>query len=88
MLVDAVPFALPQVVFVELLERVIALVEATVTEAVVEEITGEPVSLIETLATQISNRLLTDFPLVVTVVVTVIAVVVGMIKKNLYYSHY
>ena len=44
---------------------------ATVAEAVVEEITGEPVSLIETLATQISNRLLTDFPLVVTVVVTV-----------------
>ena len=44
---------------------------ATVAEAVVEEITGEPVSLIETLATQISSRLLTDFPLVVTVVVTV-----------------
>ena len=44
---------------------------ATVAEAVLEEITGEPVSLIETLATQISNRLLTDFPLVVTVVVTV-----------------
>lgn len=44
---------------------------ATVAEVVVEEITGEPVSLIETLATQISNRLLTDFPLVVAVVVTV-----------------
>ena len=44
---------------------------AIVADAVVEEITGEPVSLIETLATQISNRLLTDFPLVVTVVVTV-----------------
>ena len=44
---------------------------ATVAEAVVEEITGEPVSLIEALATQICNRLLADFPLVVSVVVTV-----------------
>ena len=38
MLVDAVPFALPQVVLVELLERVIALVDATVTVAVEEQL--------------------------------------------------
>jgi len=44
---------------------------ATVAEVVVEEITGEPVSLIETLATRISNRLLSDFLLVVSVAVTV-----------------
>jgi dihydroneopterin aldolase len=44
---------------------------ATVAEAVVEEIIGEPVSLIETLATQISNRLLNEFPLISSVVVTV-----------------
>ena len=44
---------------------------ATVAEAVVEEITGEPVSLIEALATRISKRLLEDFLLVESVVVTV-----------------
>lgn len=44
---------------------------ATVAEVVVSEITGESVLLIETLATQISNRLLTDFQLVESVVVTV-----------------
>ena len=44
---------------------------ATVAEAIVEEIIGEPVSLIETLATRISKHLLAEFPLVESVVVTV-----------------
>ena len=44
---------------------------ASVAEATVEEITGEPVSLIEALASRISNRLLQDFSLLQSVVVTV-----------------
>jgi 7,8-dihydroneopterin aldolase/epimerase/oxygenase len=44
---------------------------ASVAEVTVEEITGEPVALIETLATRISKRLLRDFPLLDSVVVTV-----------------
>ena len=44
---------------------------AIVAEVSVEEITGEPVALIETLATRISKRLLRDFPLLDSVVVTV-----------------
>jgi dihydroneopterin aldolase len=44
---------------------------ASVAEATVEEITGEPVSLIEALATRISKRLLEDFSLLDSVVVTV-----------------
>jgi dihydroneopterin aldolase len=44
---------------------------ASVADATVEEIIGEPVSLIETLATRISKRLLRDFPLLKSVVVTV-----------------
>jgi dihydroneopterin aldolase len=44
---------------------------ASVAEATVEEITSEPVALIETLATRISKRLLRDFPLLDSVIVTV-----------------
>ena len=44
---------------------------ASVAEATVEEITGEPVALIETLATRISKRLLQDFPLLDSIIVTV-----------------
>jgi len=44
---------------------------ASVAEATVEEITGEPVSLIEALATRISKRLLKDFPLIDSLSVTV-----------------
>jgi dihydroneopterin aldolase len=44
---------------------------ASVAEVTAEEITGEPVALIETLATRISKRLLQDFPLLDSVVVTV-----------------
>lgn len=44
---------------------------ASVAEVTVEEITGAPVSLIETLATRISKRLLRDFDLLDSVTVTV-----------------
>ena len=44
---------------------------ASVADTTVEEITGEPVSLIETLATRISARLLQDFSLLESVLVTV-----------------
>ncbi len=44
---------------------------ASVAEITVEEIIGEPVALIETLATRISERLLKDFPLLDSVIVTV-----------------
>jgi dihydroneopterin aldolase len=44
---------------------------ASVAEVTVEEITGEPVSLIEALATRISKRLLRDFSLLESVEVTV-----------------
>ncbi|MEJ6573880.1 MAG: dihydroneopterin aldolase [Actinomycetes bacterium] len=44
---------------------------ASVAEVTVEEITGDPVSLIEALATRISKRLFQEFSLLESVVVTV-----------------
>ena len=44
---------------------------ASVAEVTVEEITGEPVALIEALATRISKRLLNEFSLLDSVQVTV-----------------
>lgn len=44
---------------------------ASVSVLVVEEITGEPLSLIEALAHRISNRVLGEFPLINSILVTV-----------------
>lgn len=44
---------------------------ASVAKSVVEEITGEPLSLIEALAHRISNRVLGEFPLIDSILVTV-----------------
>jgi len=44
---------------------------ASVAAAVVEEIVGEPLSLIEALANRISQRVLGDYPLIDSILVTV-----------------